>query len=228
MEFKNIAGPLSEIAKNYNYKEPPGILVSLQELISNLLRALVELLSMLKLPSAGTTDSRAAATLVQYAVIAVGIICAVCLILIVAGRLRHNAAARKLAQSGLINAERPLDRQGWKEQAEKEAMEGNYKESVRALYMSALYLLDERGVTRFQASKTNYEYFYSLVNAGAGKNYQILREPFRNLVDRVEEIWFGFNEALPEDYEFCSAALTKMEEVLAAVPIEIRGDKSKP
>jgi hypothetical protein len=205
--FKNIAKPLSEIAKNYDYREPPSFLLAVQEFITNAFRYIAELLSLLKL-TPGAADSRATATIVQFIVIAVGIICLIFLLVVVAGKLRHIKNAKQLASSGLIQADIPLDRVGWRNLAIKLAEEKNYRDSVRAIYMSALYLLDEKGVIRFSPSKTNYEYFYAL----GAKN--VLQDPFRKLVTRVESIWFGHDQAQEEDHKICLRQLQDMEDLV--------------
>lgn len=206
-DFKNIAKPLSEIAKNYDYREPPSFLVAIQEFITNAFRYLAELLSLLKL-SPGAADSRATATIVQFIVIAVGIICLLFLLVVIAGKLRHIQNAKQLASSGLVQADIPLDRVGWRNLALKLAEERNFRDSVRAIYMSALYLLDEKGVIRFAPTKTNYEYFYAL----GAKN--VLQDPFRKLVVKVESIWFGYDEATEEDHKLCLRQLQDMEDLV--------------
>lgn len=208
---KNIAKEIAAVAKDYQYHDPPGALVWLQELISNILRAISEFLSLLRLPIGTASDSRAAASFVQYLVVGIGIICAICLVLVIAGRLRHIAAAKKLAQAGLIDQETILDRRGWREQGEQLAAAGKHREAVRALYMSALYWLDEQSIIAFAPTKTNYEYFYSIKDKTRNQQYLGLDELFASLVDRVETIWFGFAEVGAEDFSFCLDKLSEME-----------------
>ena len=197
MEFKNIASDLSEIAKNYDYRQPPDILVKLQELISYLLRLLRDFLSYLKLPQFGNTDTRGVATLLQMLVVAAGVATAIVVLLLVASRMRSLQIQRKLALGSMVVGESPLDSQGWLTLSQDLEGKACYKEACRAVYMSILHLLDERQIIAFAVTKTNYEYFYAL------KRMAKVAESFRMLVDLVEHIWFGDKEASKDDYQKC-------------------------
>jgi hypothetical protein len=63
---------------------------------------------------------------------------------------------------------------------------GRLAEACRALYLSALYALDERGVMRLEAAATNLEHARRLAAAQPE-----LAEPFERLVQRYDRLRYG-------------------------------------
>jgi hypothetical protein len=208
MEFKNISHEISEIAKNYDYRQPPDILIKLQDLISYLYRLIRDFLSYLRLPQFSGSDTRGVANLLQVLVVMAGVVAAVMVLLLVASRLSVLQTQRKLALGSIVVGESPLDSRGWLALAEELEGKASYKEACRAVYMSILHLLDERRIIAFSATKTNYEYFYAL------KRMAKVAESFRNLVDLVEHIWFGDKAATGEDYRQCRQQASLVEDGL--------------
>jgi hypothetical protein len=208
MEFKNVARDLHNVAKDYDYHQPPDFLLKLQEWITSALRFLNELLHNLNIPLLPNTDSRGVADLMQIVVIVVGVFAAIAVILLVVSRLRQIQAQRQIALGTMIVGESPLDSAGWLDQAEQQSLEKNYREACRSVYMSTLHLLDEQKVMGFQATKTNYEYFYAL------KKNSAIAAAFRLLVDRVEEIWFGDRAAVEADYTNCRTQIDTIKKTL--------------
>jgi hypothetical protein len=214
MDYKNVSPALAELSNSYQYKAPPGPLVWLQELITNILRFLKDLWSSLHIPLFHTnSDSHAIGDVMQFLLIAFGAICGLLVLFILAGRLSHISNARKMALTGTLSSDLPLDQQGWKNYAQELVQKENYRDAIRAVYMSTLYLLDEKGIMKFAQNKTNYEYLYALGTRGSIKHS--LQQPFRNLVDRVESVWFGFASCDKSDYDFCLGVLTEMETTLS-------------
>jgi len=197
MEFKNVSHDLGEIAKNYDYRQPPDILLRLQDLLAYINRFLRDLFSMLKLPQFGNADSRGVADLMQVLVIIAGVVGAVMVLLLVASRLRTLQAQRNLALGSIVVGDSPLDSVGWLKLAQELENNQSHREACRAIYMSVLHLLDERNVVPFSATRSNYEYFYAL------KRMQSVAESFRRLVDSVEYIWFGDKQANNDDFRYC-------------------------
>lgn len=215
MDYKNVSPALAELSNSYQYKEPPGPLVWLQELITNILRFLKDLWSSLHIPLFQTnSDSHAIGDVMQFLLIVFGVLCGVVILFILAGRMSHITNARKIAMTGTLSSDLPLDQLGWKNFAQQLMQKQNYKDAIRAVYMSTLYLLDEKGIMKFAQNKTNYEYFYALGTRGSIKHS--LQQPFRSLVDRVESVWFGFASCDKSDYDYCLGLLTDMEATLAA------------
>jgi hypothetical protein len=75
--------------------------------------------------------------------------------------------------------------------------DGDYRTAVRYLYLSSLLLLDERGLLRFDRSRTNHEYLRSLSGA------PLLAKPLRAVIDIFDRVWYGFeqiDQATYQDY----------------------------
>jgi hypothetical protein len=208
MEFKNISHEIGDIAKNYDYRQPPDVLIKMQELLAYLSRLIRDFLSYLRLPNFGSTDNRGIANLLQGLVITAGVVAAVMVLLLVASRLKVLQAQRKLALGSMVVGESPLDSQGWLSLAENLEDNASHKEACRAVYMSILHLLDERKIMAFSVTKTNYEYFYAL------KRMTKVAQAFRHLADLVEYIWFGDKAASAEDYKQCRLQAVLVEEGL--------------
>ncbi|MGC1375929.1 MAG: DUF4129 domain-containing protein, partial [Anaerolineales bacterium] len=69
---------------------------------------------------------------------------------------------------------------------------GDYRTAVRYLYLSSLLTLDERGLMRFDRSKTNREYLRSVAA------FPQLSVPLRDVIDVFDRVWYGFR-TLDED-----------------------------
>lgn len=205
MDFKNVSPLLKDIAAEYRFRETPVGVLWLREQITKILRAIIDFLSNLKIPLPGGSDSRAAADLLQFFLILAGVVCAIVVTFLLARRMSQ---IKKSGQTQLpLASDLPLDRKGFKDHARAMRESGNYRESVRSLYMSALYLLDERGIINFSPTRTNFEYFYSL----GAPSLSELQKTFRELVDRVESIWFGFAHCDDTDYSRCLELLENLE-----------------
>lgn len=72
---------------------------------------------------------------------------------------------------------------------------GDYRTAVRYLYLSALLLLEERGLLRYDRSLTNREYLRSV--AHRPELAAILRE----VIDVFDRVWYGFQILSASEYE---------------------------
>jgi hypothetical protein len=72
---------------------------------------------------------------------------------------------------------------------------GDYRTAVRYLYLSSLLLLDERGLLRFDRSKTNREYLRSV------SAFPQLSGPLRDVIDVFDRVWYGFHTIDQDDFE---------------------------
>ena len=63
---------------------------------------------------------------------------------------------------------------------------GDYRTAVRYLYLSSLLTLDERGLLRFDRSKTNREYLRSVAA------FPQLSAPLRDVIEVFDRVWYGF------------------------------------
>ena len=69
---------------------------------------------------------------------------------------------------------------------------GDYRSAVRYLYLSSLLLLDERGLLRYDRSKTNREYLQSLTGSPG------LARPLGEVIEVFDNVWYG-NHSLDAD-----------------------------
>lgn len=105
--------------------------------------------------------------------------------LVVESRLDGDA----MAGDELLTAETALRK------AKDISRAGDYRTAVRYLYLSSLLLLDERGLLRFDRSKTNREYLRS-VSAFPG-----LSAPLREVIDVFDRVWYGFQPLDQDDFQ---------------------------
>ncbi|MBX9695707.1 MAG: DUF4129 domain-containing protein [Cyanobacteria bacterium] len=205
MPFQDISKELSKLSGEYHYHEPPDVLVKLQELISQALRAIADFLRHLHIELPGMANTSAVGDTLQIILIAVGGLCTIALVFFMWTRMRQLRLQAARARRGASSLDIELDSAGWKEQARQFHDHGKHREAVRALYLSLLQLLDEKEVLNYAPTRSNYEYFYALANSVS------LQQGFRQLTDRVEVIWFGDHDAGSSDYRFCSDLLARLE-----------------
>jgi hypothetical protein len=81
------------------------------------------------------------------------------------------------------------------ERAEALSRGGDYRSAVRYLYLSALLLLDERGLLRYDRSRTNREVLRSVGDSPA------LIRPLRAVIDIFDRVWYGFQPIDGQTYQ---------------------------
>jgi hypothetical protein len=101
--------------------------------------------------------------------------------------------------------EEPLSARTALNRADTLSKEGEYRSAVRYLYLSALLILDERGLLYYDRTKTNREYLRNL--AGNARSAELLREVI-NVFDRV---WYGFQPVDEETYQRYAAQVRELE-----------------
>ena len=83
---------------------------------------------------------------------------------------------------------------------------GDYRSAVRYLYLSSLLLLDERGLLRYDRSKTNREYLRSI--SGSPE----LSEPLQEVIDVFDNVWYGYHELDEESFKHYSKRVEELKE----------------
>lgn len=78
------------------------------------------------------------------------------------------------------------------EKAQMLSRGGDYRSAVRYLYLSCLLLLDERGLLRYDHSKTNREVLRSVSDSPE------LAGPLRDVIEVFDRVWYGYH-ALDDD-----------------------------
>lgn len=84
-----------------------------------------------------------------------------------------------------------LTSKGAFKRAESLSMQGDYRNAIRYLYLSSLLVLDEKGVMRYDRSRTNREYLRSVSSRPE------LANPLRDVIEVFDRVWYGF-EAIDE------------------------------
>jgi hypothetical protein len=152
-----------------------------QRLRERLQRTLFELLDRLfpagvALPEVGLTN----------VLTLIGAIALLLVIVYVARSLLGNLVTEAGLKAGEFDAEEPLTAELASQQARTLSAGGDYRSAVRYLYLSAILLLEEQGVLRYDRSLTNREYLRRVADQPAVAAH--LTEVI-NLFDRV---WYGF------------------------------------
>ncbi|MBD2165399.1 DUF4129 domain-containing protein [Calothrix membranacea FACHB-236] len=92
----------------------------------------------------------------------------------------------------------------WLARSQEYYRQGNYPEACRCLYMAILQRLHDSNVINHKSSRTDGEYL------------QLLRssitpiQPYETLITTHEQLCFGDEEILPENYEHCQQAFREI------------------
>ena len=113
-----------------------------------------------------------------------------------------DAAAKdeQMAGDELLTAESALQK------AKDISKGGDYRTAVRYLYISSLLTLDERGLMRFDRSKTNREYLRSVAA------FPQLSAPLREVIDIFDRVWYGFQPLDEETFHHYAEKVDQLRE----------------
>ncbi len=92
------------------------------------------------------------------------------------------------------------------EKAQMLSRGGDYRSAVRYLYLSSLLLMDERGVLRYDRSKTNREYLRSVANSPE------LAKPLEEVIEVFDNVWYGYHSLEEESFKHYSARVEELKE----------------
>jgi len=209
MKYHEVAKPLSQMSGEYQFKDPPQILVGAQDFLAKIIRNIIDFLRQFKLDFGDISDTRSVGDIMQILIVAAMVIVVILVLFTLYKRMNDLQSQAKMAKVGLASGLEILDSKAWKLRAQEHAEASDWREACRAVYMSSLFLMDENGVLKFVATRTNYEYYYAL------SSFKILRQPFRDLVNITEGIWFGNDTATKNDFDKCLEHLNKIENEIA-------------
>lgn len=99
-----------------------------------------------------------------------------------------------------INAELALER------AEGLSNQGDYRSAVRYLYLSALLLLNERGLLSYDRTRTNREYLHDL---NSRPQIAVL---LRAVIEVFDKVWYGFQPLDAETYQLYARQVDLLKE----------------
>ena len=81
------------------------------------------------------------------------------------------------------------------QQAQDLSAAGDYRTAVRYLYLASLLRLDERGLLRYDRSRTNREYLRSVDEKPE------LASNLKDVIDVFDEVWYGYQPLDKNSYE---------------------------
>lgn len=102
--------------------------------------------------------------------------------------LPEATASNLLDDEAYLTADRALER------ADQYATGGDYRTAVRYLYLSALLLLEERGLLRYDRTLTNREYLRSIAHKPE------LAVVLRDVIEVFDRVWYGFQPLAAAEY----------------------------
>lgn len=88
-----------------------------------------------------------------------------------------------------------LTSRGALQRAQTLSTQGDYRNAIRYLYLSSLLVLDERGLMRYDRSRTNREYLRSVSSRPQ------LANPLRDVIDVFDKVWYGFESVDERTYQ---------------------------
>lgn len=81
------------------------------------------------------------------------------------------------------------------QQAQSFSQQGDHRMAVRYLYLSTLLLMEERGLLRYDRSKTNLEYLESI------RDHPQLTRVFGSVVQVFDRVWYGYRPIDQETFD---------------------------
>jgi len=100
----------------------------------------------------------------------------------------------------------PLTSEAAFDKAQTLSRGGDYRSAVRYLYLSSLLLMDERGVLRYDRSKTNREYLRSVSNSPE------LSKSLGEVIEVFDNVWYGYHPLAEETFKQYSDRVEELKE----------------
>jgi hypothetical protein len=83
---------------------------------------------------------------------------------------------------------------------------GEYRSAVRYLYLSSLLLLDERGLLRYDRTRTNREYLRTISDSPE------LAQPLTEVIEVFDNVWYGYHELDESSFKHYSNLVEELKE----------------
>ncbi|HSM59028.1 MAG TPA: DUF4129 domain-containing protein [Candidatus Sulfomarinibacteraceae bacterium] len=93
------------------------------------------------------------------------------------------------------------------QQAQDFSRSGDYRTAVRYLYLSTLLLLDERGILRYDRTRTNGEYLESVARRPE------LAGTLKNVIDVFDRVWYGYQPLDSDAYAWYEDQVRKLRQL---------------
>ncbi len=104
------------------------------------------------------------------------------------------------------DADKKLTAQSAFEKAQMLSRDGDFRSAVRYLYLSSLLLLDERGLLRYDHSKTNREVLRSVADSPE------LAQPLQDVVEVFDDVWYGYHTLDEDSFKHYSKRVEELKE----------------
>ena len=118
------------------------------------------------------------------------------LIIYIINNLKRSFAPSKAMNSILQAGDEMLGTAEAFRLANSMANQGDFRNGIRYLFLSSLLALDERGLLRFDKTRTNREYLATLRSTRglltSEHTSQIIVQTFVDLVEGFEQVWYGY------------------------------------
>jgi hypothetical protein len=119
--------------------------------------------------------------------------------------------SRSLVREAELNAQSSEDEalltsKGALQRAQTLSGQGDYRNAIRYLYLSSLLVLDERGLLRYDRSRTNREYLRSV------SSQPELAAPLRDVIDVFDRVWYGFEAVDEQTYQSYAQHVDELQE----------------
>lgn len=114
--------------------------------------------------------------------------------------------SREAKMNNLDGEEEPLTSEAAFAKAQQLSKGGDYRAAVRYLYLSTLLIMDERGVMRYDRSKTNREYLRSVANSPE------LSKPLEEVIEVFDNVWYGYHELGEDSFKHYSDRVEELKE----------------
>lgn len=102
--------------------------------------------------------------------------------------------------------EEPLTAETALAKAQQLSRGGDYRAAVRYLYLSTLLILDERGLVRYDRSKTNREYLRGVANSPE------LSQPLGEVIEVFDNVWYGQHSLEEDSFQHYSRRVEELKE----------------
>lgn len=145
-------------------------------------------------------------TLVSYGLTGLGILALLIVLALTLRGLWSDFVSQAELDPEMAADGQPLTADAAFKRAQDLSGAGDYRTAVRYLYLSSLLLLEERGLLRYDRSKTNREYLRSVANSPG------LAATLREVIDVFDRVWYGYQPLDEASYARYAAQVTQLRQ----------------
>lgn len=191
------SGEFSDQTVTENTNKMSSMLDNIMDYLSELRKNFMEWLNSL-FPSIDIQSNGYGDLIINVIAWVLVVICVIALFVLLYKLLEHYRKTEKDELKAIINLDTgTLDSESWLDLAKNCAQKAEYRDACRAVYMSLIFTLDEKGIIKYDNAKTNLEYLQTV------KNKAELYAPLKQVVNIFEYLWYGKHKGSEEDYNSC-------------------------